>query len=154
MRAVVQRVSEARVTIDDPERGDDLVTGEIEEGLLVLVGVGPEDDEEDARWIAKKIVHLRVFEDEQGKMNLSVVERGGAILAVSQFTLFGDCRRGRRPSFAGAGSPQLAAPLFERLCELMRGEGVRCETGRFQTHMRVQLLNDGPVTLLLDSKDR
>ena len=157
MRAVVQRVSHASVTIHDPELSDDpsgdWVTGSIDQGLLVLVGVGPNDGEAEAKWLANKVAHLRIFKDDSGKMNKSVIDLGGAILAVSQFTLYGDCRRGRRPAFTGAASPELAAPLFERFVELVRSTGARCETGRFQASMRVELLNDGPVTLILDTDD-
>ena len=157
MRAVVQRVSSASVTINDPELSQDpsgdWVTGSIERGLLVLVGIGPDDGETEVKWLANKVAHLRIFKDEAGKMNKSVGEIGGAVLAVSQFTLYGDCRRGRRPAFTGAAHPDLAAPLFERFVELIRATGVRCEIGRFQAHMRVELLNDGPVTLILDTAE-
>ena len=148
MKAVVQRVDEASVTVDNE------IVGEIGQGLLVLVGVGQDDDENDAKWLAQKVSHLRIFEDEQGKMNLSVKDKGGAILAVSQFTLFGDCKRGRRPSFASAARPEQAEPLFENFVALVKAEGLPCETGRFQTHMDVRLHNDGPVTLWIDSKQR
>ncbi len=144
MRALVQRVSEASVTV----AGE--VVGRVERGLLVLVGVGEGDDEGKAAALARKVAHLRVFEDGEGKMNLSVLEVGGAVLAVSQFTLYGDCARGRRPSFASAARPEAAEPLFERVVEALRAEGVPCETGRFRTHMEVRLLNDGPVTLWLE----
>jgi D-tyrosyl-tRNA(Tyr) deacylase len=144
MRALVQRVSEARVRVADE------VVGEVGRGLLVLVGVGHEDDEQRALALAKKVSHLRVFEDEAGKMNLSTLDVGGALLVVSQFTLYGDCARGRRPSFAEAGRPERAEPLFERFVEAVRAEGLRCETGRFRTHMEVELINDGPVTLWLE----
>jgi len=157
MKAVVQRVSRAKVTIHDPELSDqpngDLITGSIDRGLLVLVGIGPEDTDKEAKWLANKVAHMRIFKDEAGKMNKSVGDIGGAILAVSQFTLYGDCRRGRRPAFTGAAHPDHAAPLFERFVDLVRDFGVRCETGRFQAHMRVELLNDGPVTLILDTAD-
>ena len=157
MRAVVQRVSSASVTIHDPELSEepsgDFVTGSIDRGLLVLVGVGPDDGETEAKWLANKVAHMRIFKDEAGKMNKSVGDIGGAILAVSQFTLYGDCRRGRRPAFTGAAHPDLAAPLFERFVALVRATGVRCETGKFQAHMRVELLNDGPVTLILDTAE-
>ena len=144
MRALVQRVSEASVTV----AGE--VVGEIGAGLLVLVGVGEGDDEARALALARKVAHLRVFEDAEGKMNLSVLEVGGEVLAVSQFTLYGDCARGRRPSFASAARPERAEPLFERVVEALRAEGVVCETGRFRTHMEVRLLNDGPVTLWVE----
>jgi D-aminoacyl-tRNA deacylase len=148
MKAVVQRVDEASVTVDDE------IVGKIGMGLLVLVGVGQDDDESDAKWLAQKVSHLRIFEDEQGKMNLSAKDKGGAILAVSQFTLFGDCQRGRRPSFASAARPEKAEPLFEKFVALVKAEGLPCETGRFQTHMDVRLHNDGPVTLWIDSKQK
>lgn len=157
MRAVVQRVSSASVTIYDPTLSDhtsgDYVTGAIDHGLLVLVGIGPDDCETEAQWLANKVAHLRIFKDEAGKMNKSVSDLGGSILAVSQFTLYGDCRRGRRPAFTGAAHPSHAGPLFEQLVEMIKATGVRCETGRFQADMRVELLNDGPVTLILDTDD-
>ena len=144
MRALVQRVSEARVRV----AGE--VVGEVGRGLLVLVGVGHEDDEQRALALAKKVSHLRIFEDEAGKMNLSTLDVGGALLVVSQFTLYGDCARGRRPSFVEAGRPERAEPLFERFVEAVRAEGLRCETGRFRTHMEVELINDGPVTFVVE----
>jgi D-tyrosyl-tRNA(Tyr) deacylase len=145
MRAVVQRVARARVTV-----GDD-VWGEIGAGLLVLLGVGSGDRESDADYLADKIIGLRVFGDQSGKMNLSVSEAGGAVLVVSQFTLYGDVRRGRRPSFDAAAPPQRAHELYEYFVERVRDAGLRCQTGRFQEMMQVELLNDGPVTILLDS---
>ncbi|MBM4292323.1 MAG: D-tyrosyl-tRNA(Tyr) deacylase [Deltaproteobacteria bacterium] len=144
MRALVQRVSEASVTVGGE------VVGRVGRGLLVLVGVGEGDGEEAAAALARKVAHLRVFEDEGGRMNLSVLDVGGAVLAVSQFTLYGDCARGRRPSFASAARPERAEPLFARVVEGLRAEGVACETGRFRAHMEVRLLNDGPVTLWLE----
>ncbi|HEY3495024.1 MAG TPA: D-aminoacyl-tRNA deacylase, partial [Polyangiaceae bacterium] len=126
--------------------------GSIERGLLVLAGVAAEDTEADAVALADKVVHLRIFEDEAGKMNLDVTESGGALLCVSQFTLLGDARKGRRPSFAGAMAPERAAPLFERFCAECRKLGVAVETGRFRASMLVELANDGPVTVLLDTK--
>ncbi len=146
MRAVVQRVSRAKVTV-----GND-VTGEIGHGLLVLLGVGQLDTEADADYLADKIAGLRVFEDETGKMNLSVADTGGAILAVSQFTLFGDVRRGKRPSFDAAARPERARELYEYFVSRIRALGLRCETGRFQEMMKVELANEGPVTILLDSQ--
>ncbi len=146
MRAVVQRVSRAKVTVDGE------ITGEIGRGLLVLLGVGAEDTRADADYLADKIVGLRIFEDEGGKMNLSVAEVEGAVLAVSQFTLYGDVRRGKRPSFDAAAAPGAARELYEYFVEKIRGAGLRCETGRFQETMRVELVNEGPVTILLDSK--
>lgn len=146
MRAVVQRVSRARVTVDGE------VAGEIGPGLLVLVGVAQGDSEAAADYLADKVAGLRVFEDDAGKMNRSVAEAGGAVLAVSQFTLFGDVRRGKRPSFDGAARPDLARRLFDYFVERVRAAGLRCETGRFQGMMQVELVNDGPVTILLDSE--
>lgn len=130
---------------------DGAVVGAIERGLCVLVGVAREDDTASARELADKVVGLRIFEDEAGKMNLPLSEVQGKILAVSQFTLIGDCRKGRRPSFAHAMAPDLAQPLFEAFCSACRELGVVVETGRFRTHMQVSLVNDGPVTLLLDT---
>jgi D-tyrosyl-tRNA(Tyr) deacylase len=146
MRAVVQRVSRAKVTVND------WTAGEIGLGLLVLLGVGHEDTESDATYLAEKIAGLRIFEDGDGKMNRSVVDVGGSVLAVSQFTLFGDVRRGKRPSFDDAAPPDLARRLYEFFVERIRAAGLRCETGRFQEMMQVELVNEGPVTILLDSK--
>ena len=148
MRAVVQRVSRAKVTVSGE------VAGEIGRGLLVLLGVGAGDTPADADYLAEKIVGLRIFEDAGGKMNLAVAEVGGAMLVVSQFTLYGDVRRGKRPSFDAAASPQTARELYEYFVEKIRGAGVKCETGRFQEMMQVELVNEGPVTILLDSDDR
>lgn len=145
MRAVLQRVSRAKVTIGGE------VTGEIGLGLLVLLGVGEGDIRTDADYLVEKIIGLRIFEDAGGKMNLSVVEVGGALLAVSQFTLYGDARRGRRPSFDSAAPPEHARELYEYFVEKVRAAGLRCETGRFQETMQVELVNQGPVTILLDS---
>ena len=131
--------------------GDEL-TGEIGAGLLVLLGVGQDDSEADADYLAEKVVGLRIFEDDDGKMNRNVTEVGGALLAVSQFTLFGDVRRGKRPSFDAAARPERARELYESFVEGVRAAGVRCETGRFQAMMDVELVNSGPVTILLDSK--
>jgi|ERR1700691_2992152 D-tyrosyl-tRNA(Tyr) deacylase len=149
MRAVVQRVSRARVTVAG-ETGDE-ITGEIELGLLVLLGVGTGDTRADADYLAEKTIGLRIFEDAGGKMNLSVAEVSGAVLAVSQFTLYGDVRRGKRPSFDGAAAPGAARELYEYFVEKIRASGLRCETGRFQENMQVELVNEGPVTILLDS---
>ncbi|HEY3252359.1 MAG TPA: D-aminoacyl-tRNA deacylase [Polyangiaceae bacterium] len=146
MRAVVQRVNYASVTVLGT------VVGRIERGVCVLVGVGREDDSSDATALADKIVNLRIFEDEAQKMNLSLLEVGGALLAVSQFTLFGDVRKGKRPSFSEAQEPVRAEALFEHFCSECRARGVRVETGRFRTEMQVALENDGPVTILIDSK--
>ena len=146
MRAVVQRVGRATVKVGDE------ITGEIGKGLLVLLGVGQGDSEGDADYLAEKVAGLRIFEDEAGKMNLSVGEIGGAVLAVSQFTLFGDVRRGKRPSFDAAARPERARELYNAFVEHIRAQGLRCETGRFQEMMEVELVNSGPVTILLDSK--
>jgi D-aminoacyl-tRNA deacylase len=146
MRAVVQRVGRAEVSV----RGE--VVGRIGAGLLVLLGAGADDTKADADYLAEKIAGLRIFQDEHGKMNRSVVETGGAVLVVSQFTLYGDVRRGKRPSFDAAAGPELARELYEYFVERVRGLGVACETGRFQEDMQVGLVNDGPVTILLDSE--
>jgi len=146
MRAVVQRVSRASVSVEGS------VTGEIATGLLVLLGVGQEDEPSDAGYLADKIAGLRIFEDEDEKMNRSVVEVGGAILAVSQFTLYGDVRRGKRPSFDAAARPERARELYEYFVSRVRSHGVRCETGVFQAMMQVELVNSGPVTILIDSR--
>ena len=145
MRAVVQRVSRARVSVSGE------ITGEIGLGLLVLVGVGAGDARPDADYLAEKTIGLRIFEDAGGKMNLSVAEVGGALLVVSQFTLYGDVRRGKRPSFDAAAPPEQARELYEYFVERIRAAGLRCDTGRFQETMRVELVNEGPVTILLDS---
>jgi len=145
MRAVVQRVSRAKVTVKE------WTSGEIGHGLLVLLGVGHEDTEADASYLAEKIVGLRIFEDADGKMNRSVADVGGSVLAVSQFTLYGDVRRGKRPSFEAAAPPEPARRLYEFFVERVRSLGLRCETGRFQEMMQVELVNEGPVTILLDS---
>jgi D-tyrosyl-tRNA(Tyr) deacylase len=145
MRAVVQRVTRARVTV-----GND-VAGEIGRGLLVLLGVGHQDSEADADYLAEKIIGLRVFEDDNGKMNKAVGEAEGSVLVVSQFTLYGDVRRGKRPSFDAAASPEKARALYEYFVERIRAAGLGCETGKFQEMMQVELVNDGPVTILLDS---
>ncbi len=146
MRAVVQRVSRASVNVGGA------ITGEIGIGLLVLLGVGQEDQPSDADYLAEKIVGLRIFEDEEEKMNRSVIDVGGAILAVSQFTLYGDVRRGKRPSFDAAARPEQARELYEYFVNRVRSLGVRCETGVFQATMGVELVNSGPVTILIDSK--
>jgi D-tyrosyl-tRNA(Tyr) deacylase len=146
MRAVVQRVTHASVKVEGE------TVGAIEAGLLVLLGVAKEDQDTDADYLAEKICGLRVFEDAEGKMNRSVVEAGGAILAVSQFTVFGDVRRGKRPSFDAAARPEQAQRLYEYFVARVRAAGLRCETGKFQAMMEVTLTNDGPVTILIDSK--
>jgi D-tyrosyl-tRNA(Tyr) deacylase len=146
LRAVAQRVSSARISVDGEE------VAALGDGLLVLVGIGSDDTEDDARELARKLVHLRVFGDAQGRMNRSVLEVGGALGLVSQFTLFGDARQGRRPSFTAAAAPAAALPLFELLVDAARAEGVPVVTGRFGAHMEVSLVNDGPVTLLIDTR--
>ncbi|MBL8830139.1 MAG: D-tyrosyl-tRNA(Tyr) deacylase [Planctomycetaceae bacterium] len=146
MRAVVQRVTQSSVTISTE------IVGQISQGLLVLLGVGEGDTLDDVKYLADKIVSLRVFEDDAGKMNRSLVDVSGAMLVVSQFTLMGDCRKGRRPSFDSAAPPELAESLYEAFCSAVRGLGVQVETGRFRQNMQVALINDGPVTLLLDSR--
>jgi D-tyrosyl-tRNA(Tyr) deacylase len=145
MRAVVQRVSRAGVTVDGE------VVGAVGRGLLVLLGVAPSDTEAGARWLADKVVGLRIFPDDEGKMNRDVTETGGGVLVVSQFTLYGDCRKGRRPSFVGAAAPELAEPLYEAFVAAVRAQGVPAATGRFGAMMQVELVNDGPVTLLVDT---
>jgi len=145
MRAVVQRVSRAQVTVNGE------IAGKIGLGLLVLLGVGRDDGEADATYLAEKIAGLRVFEDAEGKMNRSVQDVGGSVLAVSQFTLYGDVRRGKRPSFDAAAPPEKARQLYEFFVEQIRAAGLPCETGRFQEMMKVELVNEGPVTILLDS---
>jgi D-aminoacyl-tRNA deacylase len=145
VRAVVQRVSEARVTVEGR------VTGAIGPGLVVLLGVGREDGEAQAVWLVDKILGLRIFEDEAGKMNLGLLDTGGALLVVSQFTLYGDTRKGRRPSFDGAARPEEARRLYESFVESARGRGVQVETGEFQAMMRVSLVNEGPVTLICET---
>jgi D-tyrosyl-tRNA(Tyr) deacylase len=146
MRAVVQRVSRAKVTVNE------WIAGEIGMGLLVLLGVGQADTEVDVSYLAEKIAGLRIFEDDDGKMNRSVREVGGSVLAVSQFTLYGDVRRGKRPSFDDAAPPDHARRLYDLFVERIRAAGLRCETGRFQEMMQVELVNEGPVTILLDSE--
>ncbi|HUG90557.1 MAG TPA: D-aminoacyl-tRNA deacylase [Planctomycetaceae bacterium] len=146
MRAVVQRVSRASVTV----AGE--VTGRIDRGFLVLLGVADDDTQDDAVYLAAKVVGLRIFEDEAGKMNLSLADVGGRMLVVSQFTLLGDCRKGRRPSFVRAARPEKADELYRAFCAEVQGQGIEVQTGRFQQHMDVELVNDGPVTLLVDSR--
>ena len=148
MRAVVQRVSRAQVTV----KGE--IAGKIGRGLVVLLGVGATDSEADANYLGDKIAGLRVFEDENGKMNLDAAAVGGGILVVSQFTLYGDVRRGKRPSFDAAAPPERARQLYEYFVQRIRAAGLPCETGRFQEMMQVELVNDGPVTILLDSEAR
>ncbi|WP_119340136.1 D-aminoacyl-tRNA deacylase [Meiothermus hypogaeus] len=148
MRAVVQRVSQAQVVVEGK------VVGQIGQGLLVLLGVGRGDTLDDAAYLARKIAGLRVFADADGKMNLSLADVGGEVLAVSQFTLFGDTRKGNRPSFIEAAAPDEGRQLYERFCDLMTQQGLHVETGVFQAHMEVHLINDGPVTIWLDSAER
>ena len=148
MRAVIQRVKSAEVDVDGR------LTGKIGKGLLVFVGVGRGDGEADISYLSSKIPDLRIFEDHSGKFNLSLKDVGGELLIVSQFTLFGDCRRGRRPSFSDAEDPGVAKVLYEQLVERMKRQGIPVHTGEFQADMEVHLVNDGPVTLLLDSKQK
>jgi D-tyrosyl-tRNA(Tyr) deacylase len=145
MRAVLQRVRRARVVIDGE------VAGAIEQGLLVLLAVAGSDTREQATWLADKVVGLRIFNDPDGKMNLSVTDVGGSVLVVSQFTLYGDTRKGRRPSFIGAAGPDVAIPLYEAFVEGIKALGVPTATGRFGADMQVELINDGPVTLIVDT---
>jgi D-tyrosyl-tRNA(Tyr) deacylase len=146
VRAVIQRVTEASVTVDS------VVVGRIQRGFLVLLGVADDDTQEDVIWISAKIAGLRVFEDAEGRMNLALADVGGSVLLVSQFTLYGDCRKGRRPSFVQAARPEKANALYVSVRAELQGQGLTVETGTFQAHMDVRLLNDGPVTLLLDSR--
>ncbi|KEQ22939.1 D-aminoacyl-tRNA deacylase [Paenibacillus tyrfis] len=146
MRVVLQRSKAAQVTVNGE------TVGRIDHGLVLLVGIADGDIEEDARYLADKIAGLRIFEDEQGKMNHSVLETGGQVLSISQFTLYGDCRKGRRPNFMAAARPELAEPLYERFNDMLREAGLHVETGRFGAMMDVSLVNDGPVTLIVESK--
>lgn len=146
MRVVVQRSKEASVTVDGQ------TVGRIERGLVLLVGITHEDTEQDAKYLAEKIAGLRIFEDDQEKMNRSVQDIGGQILSVSQFTLYGDCRKGRRPNFMAAARPEQAEPLYNRFNELLRGQGLDVQTGVFGAMMDVSLINWGPVTLIVESK--
>lgn len=146
MRAVIQRVLRGRVSVGNE------VIGEIGPGLVVLLGVGDGDNETDAEYLAEKTAHLRIFEDGDGKLNCSLLDLGLPALVVSQFTLYGDCRKGRRPSFTLAAPPEIGESLYERFCKEMRNLGVRVTQGRFRSHMVVEIINDGPVTILLDSK--
>jgi D-tyrosyl-tRNA(Tyr) deacylase len=144
MRAVLQRVARARVSVADQ------ALAEIGPGLLILLGVGPQDGEEQARYLVEKIANLRIFEDEQGKINRSLLETGGAAIVVSQFTLYADTRKGRRPSFTDAAPPEIAQPLVERFAALLNAQGVPTQTGEFGAHMLVELANDGPVTIWME----
>ena len=145
MRAVLQRVSRAKVAVGDE------VTGEVGVGWRVLLGVAPGDSAKDVDWLADKVANLRAFPDADGKMNLSVQDVGGGVLAVSQFTLYGDCRKGRRPGFSGAAHPSLAEPLYEAFVTALRAIGVPTATGRFAADMQVELVNDGPVTFVIET---
>ena len=144
MKTVLQRVTEASVTIDGA------VHGSIGRGFMILIGVGTADTEEEADWLARKIVNMRVFEDENGAMNRSLLDTGGSILAISQFTLYADCRKGNRPNFMAAGRPEMSQPLYEYLCRALESYGVKVETGIFGADMKVALVNDGPVTIVLE----
>lgn len=146
MRAVIQRVARARVSVREE------MVGKIGRGILVLLGVSKADTEADADYLAAKVAGLRIFDDENGKMNVSLLDNGGEVLVVSQFTLYGDTRKGKRPSFDEAAPPQVANELYQHFVGKIREVGIRCETGRFQAMMQVELVNDGPVTILLDSK--
>src|SRR5258708_29779146 len=146
MRGVVQRVSRASVTVGGE------VTGAIDGGLLVLLGIAPTDTNAKAEWLADKVVGLRIFNDDDGKMNRSLLDVGGAVLVVSQFTLYGDCSKGRRPSFIGAAAPEIAVPLYEAFVTAVRAQGVTTATGRFGAMMQVELVNDGPVTLVIEAE--
>lgn len=145
MRAVVQRVASSSVTVEGE------TTGKIDKGLMVLLGVADGDTDKDVTYMVDKIANLRIFEDENDKMNLSLQDIGGSLLVVSQFTLLGDCRKGRRPSFIEAARPEMADNLYQKFVDKARSMGIRTETGRFKTHMMVELINDGPVTILVDS---
>ena len=151
MRCVVQRVTEAKVTVVQ-EDGSEQLAGQIGPGIMALIGVSTEDTEKDLKYLADKVPNLRIFDDENGVMNRSILDAGGAILAVSQFTLYGDARGGRRPSYIRAAKPEEANALYEKLVAAWREKGISVETGRFRTEMRVSLTNDGPVTILLDSE--
>lgn len=148
MRAVIQRVSEARVEVDGE------VLGQINEGLMILLGVHTADQEADLRYLAEKIAHLRIFEDEAGKMNLSLLDIGGSALVVSQFTLYADTRRGRRPGFSAAAGPDKAEPLYEQFCSVLASHGIPIATGRFGANMDVHLTNQGPVTIIIDTAEK
>lgn len=148
MRLVIQRVSESSVCVDGQ------IVGQCGNGFLVLVGVETGDNENDIRYCADKTIGLRVFQDDVGKMNRSILETGGEVLAISQFTLLGDARHGRRPSFSDAARPEVSVPLYELYCDLLREAGIPTETGVFGADMKVSLINDGPVTILIDSRRR
>lgn len=148
MRTVVQRVSRAQVTIEGK------VKGFIGRGLVVFVGISAEDSKKDLQWLAEKIVHLRIFEDDTGKMNKSLTDIKGEMLIISQFTLYGDCRKGRRPGFSGAAPPIIAEPCYQQFVQEIKNKGIPVATGTFQADMQVELINDGPVTLLLDTEKK
>jgi len=145
LRALVQRVKRGKVTVNDSQ------VGSINKGVVVFLGVGKEDDIDDAQYLADKITNLRIFEDEEGKMNLSLRDIEGEALVVSQFTLYGDCRKGRRPSFYDAAPPEQAEELYQKFCKVMEEKGIKVEQGEFQAMMVVEIINDGPVTFILDS---
>ena len=146
MKAVIQRVKKSSVSVDGK------TIGKIDKGLMILLGIAKDDSEEDAMYLSEKIPNLRIFEDTEGKMNLSLVETGGDILVISQFTLIGDTRKGRRPSYTGAARPELANRLYEYFISLLKLKGIKTESGQFQAKMDVSLINDGPVTLIVESK--
>lgn len=148
MRTILQRVKSCSVAVDGE------ITGAINGGLLVFLGIAPQDGKRERDWMIDKIINLRIFADDDGKMNLSLLDTGGALLVVSQFTLYGDCRRGRRPGYSQAAPPDIAEPLYEDFVAAMRKRGVTVETGTFGADMDVSLINDGPVTLLLDSEKK
>ncbi len=148
MRAVVQRVTKASVSIDGK------IVGQIHRGLVILLGVRHGDDESDAKFLAEKCVHLRIFADDAGKFNLSALEVGGELLAISQFTLYGDARKGRRPSFVDAAPPEIAEPLYRKFVEYLKQSGLKVATGEFGAMMVVEIHNDGPVTIILESKEK
>jgi len=152
MRACIQRVRQAQVVVEI-ENGSETI-GQIGAGLLVLLGVAEPDTDADLTWLANKIIHLRIFPDDEGKMNRSLVDTGGSMLVVSQFTLYGDCRKGRRPSFTAAAKPEKAEQMVERFVDTVAGQGVPVATGRFRADMQVTLTNDGPVTLWIDTEER
>jgi D-aminoacyl-tRNA deacylase len=145
MRAVIQRVSSASVTVESK------ITGKIEQGLLVLLGIHKDDEESEIQWMVDKIINLRIFEDDEGKMNRSLLDTSGAMLVVSQFTLYGDCRKGRRPGYSSASPPEKAEIQYLKFIEKAKQKNIVIASGKFQAHMDVKLVNDGPVTLLLDS---
>jgi D-tyrosyl-tRNA(Tyr) deacylase len=147
MRVVLQRVTHGRVSVEGR------VLAEIGPGMMILLGIGPGDGEEQAQSLVEKIVHLRIYDDEQGKMNRSLVDTGGKAIVVSQFTLYADTRKGRRPSFTEAAQPEIANPLVERFASLLRAQGIPTQTGEFGAHMLVEIANDGPVTIYLESRE-